>query len=291
MRVKDDVSEDDLSFVAAGVGFYSILALFPALAAAVSIYGMFASPSSVEPFFSHLTALPEAVREILTTQVSRLSSQRSSALTAGVVIGLLITLYSATKGTKAVMKAMNVAYDEPDERGFIRKNLVALALTLLVVLAGCVTLAVLVGVPSLPQALGLEAAWIQWVFTAVPWIVVAGIALATLAALYRFAPDRADPEWRWITPGASLALVLWLSGSALLSLYVANFGKYGQTYGSLATVVILLLWLYLSAYALILGAEVNAEIEHQTGIDTTTGDRRPMGRRGAHVADTLGEST
>jgi membrane protein len=187
----------------------------------------------------------------------------------------------------SLIEGMNIVYDETESRGFIRLNLVALALTLVLMLIALVSLALVAILPGLVGALGLTGmafTLIQWL----RWPLLALVVIGALAMLYRFGPSRDAPQWRWVSWGAGLATLLWILGSIGFSLYVRNFADYNQTYGSLGAVIILLMWFWLSAFVVLMGAELDAEMEHQTKVDTTRGESRPMGERGAHVADTLG---
>jgi membrane protein len=234
-------------------------------------------------------ALPQQAASLLRDQAQRLASGAGGALSLAAVGGLLLTLYSAAKGMRALIEGLNVIYDEEEERGFLRLNLVALGLTLAVIVVMIVALGLIVVVPPLLGTLGLGAtaealvAWLRW-----PLLFV--FAMVGLTVLYRYAPSRDEPRWRWVSWGSVIATVLWVLGSMAFSLYVRNFASYNETYGSLGAVVILLMWLWLSAFIVLLGAELNSEMEHQTGEDTTTGPARPLGQRGARMADTVGRS-
>ncbi|KPV41214.1 hypothetical protein AN478_04825 [Thiohalorhabdus denitrificans] len=290
-RVWRGISRDNLSVVAAGVGFYAFFALFPALAAVVSLYGLVADPGDVERMVRQVQdVLPEAVTGILSSQLRKLAENTGARLGVGVVVGILIALWSATKGTKALMVGLNIVNGEEEKRGFLRQNAVALGLTLGAVLAVILALAMVVVAPAvlaafpLPDLLRPLIAWVRWP-------VLAVLMALGLSALYRYAPSRRPPRWRWLTHGAVLATGLWLIASGLFSWYVANFGAYNKTYGSMAAIAILLMWFFLSAYVILLGAKVNSELEHHTERDTTVGADRPMGRREAVVADTVAGST
>ena len=288
-RVKAEMAEDNLSLIAAGVAFYVLLAIFPAIAAIVSIYGLVADPQTVEQqlaAISHL--LPEEARGIIEEQLKRVTSTASTKLSLGAVLGLLLAIWSANKGTQALITALNIVYDEEEKRGFFKLNLISLALTIGMMLFLIVGLALIAVLPPLLDSLGLPAEIRQWVAW-LRWPILAVAFMLALGALYRYAPSRDRPRWRWVSWGAVLATVLWLIGSALFSWYVTNFGNYNETYGSIGAVVVLMMWLWLSVLIVLLGAEVNAEMEHQTSRDTTRGPDQPIGRRGAYVADTVGE--
>ena len=288
-RVKAEMSRDNLSLVAAGVAFYALLAIFPAIAAVVSIYGLVADPQTVEQQLAATSqVLPEQARSIIEEQLTRVTSGASTALGFGAIIGLLLAIWSANKGTQSLITALNIVYDEEEKRGFVRLTLISLGLTLGIFLFLIVCIAALAVMPALFGNLGLPedirrlASWLRWPILGLAFVI-------GLAAFYRFAPSRDEPRWRWVSWGAVLATVLWLIGSALFSWYVSNFGSYNETYGSIGAVVVLMMWLWLSALIVLLGAELNAEMEHQTERDTTRGRGQPLGERGAYVADTVGE--
>ncbi len=289
MRVKNEMASDNVSIIAAGLALYALLAVFPALAAAVSIYGLFASPVTIGEHLAQITAtLPDDGARILERQVEDVS-QRQEALSIGVVIGILVALWSARKGMSALITATNIAYDEEEKRGFFKQLLISLAFTaggvigfLAVLLLGVI---VPIGLSFLPLGPATEA-----VLLIARWALLFGVAIVGLAIVYRFAPDRHEARWQWVTPGSLIAAGLWLAGSLLFALYVRNWGNFGETYGTLGGVIVLLLWFYLSGFVVILGAEINAEMERQTKRDTTEGQPQPMGKRGAYSADTVGPS-
>jgi len=288
-RVKASMSEDNLSLIAAGAAFYGLLAIFPSLAALVSIYGIFTDPATVTEQMDRVAGIiPDDARMVIEGQLQRVASAGGTALSVGVAVSFLFTLWSASKGVKSLMTALNIVYNEKEERGFIKLNATALLLTLVVlafVLVALVAVAVVpavVGMLNLPSVGEALARWLRWP-------LLGAVAVGILAVLYRYAPSRARPEWRWVIWGAVAATVLWLIGSALFSLYVSNFGSYNKTFGSVAAVVVLMMWFYLSAYFVLLGGELNAELERQTARDTTVGEPKPLGRRGAYAADTVGE--
>lgn len=290
LRVRGEIDRDNLGIVAAGVAFYAFLAIFPALAAAVSIYGLVADPAEVEAHFREISSfMPEQARTLLEAQLGRIAGQAGGALTVGLVVGLAVTLWSANKGMKGLMRALSIVHDESEERGFFKLNLLGLALTLGGILVMLLALALVVAIPAILGSLGLGSS-ARTLLNVLRWPVVAIVILGALAVLYRLGPDREAPRWRWVTPGAAIATALWLLGSAAFSIYVSRFGSYNQTYGSAATFVVLLLWLFLTAYVILLGAEINAELEHQTRRDTTTGHPKPMGDRAAYVADHVGRT-
>ncbi|WP_431860572.1 YihY/virulence factor BrkB family protein [Azospirillum sp.] len=288
-RVWEEQSEDNISMIAAGVAYYAILALFPAIGAAVSLYGLVADGGSIERQFDTLSGfLPTEALKVLKDQAHMVASQPSTGLSIGVVVGLLFTLWSASRGVNALIEALNIAYEEREKRGYVKLALISVAMTLGGILFLIVTLAVVVVVPTILNLVPLGPVW-EWAVRLVRWPILAVAILAALAVLYRYAPSRNEPKWRWVTWGSAAAGGIWLLGSIGFSIYVSNFGNYNEAYGSVGAVVILLLWLNLTAYAILLGAELNAEMEHQTAKDTTDAPDKPMGQRGARMADTLGE--
>jgi membrane protein len=289
-RVKAEVKEDNVTLLAAGVAFYAMLAIFPAIIAVVTVYGMVADPAQVESQVSEFAkSLPSGADQLLTTQLENVTSAGRQSLSIGLVLSLLAMLWSASSGVQGLVKGLNLVYDERESRGFLKLRGLSLLLTLGAILMAVVAIALVAVFPAVIGDLGLGQAG-ELAASIARWVVLALLVLSALAVLYRHAPDRANPRWRWVSGGAVVALVLWLLGSIGFSWYVDNFGKYNQTYGALAAVIILLLWLFLSAFVVLLGAELDAETERQTARDTTTGPERPMGERDAEVADTLGES-
>jgi membrane protein len=288
LRVKDEQKKDNLSIVAAGVAFYSLLAIFPALAALVSIYGLVADPAELQRHIATVGRLlpPDAFR-ILDQQLTDIVTGSGGALTFAAIGGILLALWSAAKGMKALITALNIAYEEEERRGFFRLNGLALLLTFGAVVFFLLSVSMIVVIPVALAWLGLpETA--STLLSFLRWPLLAVLIMMALAVLYRYAPDRNQPRWQWVSWGAVIATLLWLVASALFSWYAANFGKYNETYGSMGAVILLLMWFFLSAYAVLIGAEFNAEMEHQTRKDTTRGQPRPMGERDAKMADTVG---
>ena len=289
-RVKAEVKEDNVPLLAAGVAFYAMLAIFPAIIALVTIYGMVADPAQVESQVAEFAkSLPAGADELITEQLKNVVNAGRQSLSIGLAVSLLAVLWSASSGVQGLIKSLNLVYDERETRGFLKLRGLSLLLTIGAIVVAVVALVLITVFPGVIDNFGLGKAG-ELAASIVRWVVLALLVLAALAVLYRFAPDRASPRWRWVSWGAVVALVLWLLGSIGFSWYVDNFGKYNQTYGALAAVIILLLWLFLSAFAVLLGAELDAETERQTARDTTTGPERPLGQRDAEVADTLGES-
>jgi len=286
-RAFKESSADNVSILAGGVAFFAFLALFPALIAALTLYGLIADPALVaQQIDSVASALPTPTRELISGQLTALAESSDGALTTGLIISLLAALWGASSGTNSLIAAINVAYDEQETRGFVKQRLTALALTLGAVTFVLVAVALIAGVPVLLDYLGLDTLG-RLVAQIGRWVLLIIMFMVGLAVLYRVAPNREAPRFRWVTPGSVVATFLWILGSIAFSLYVSFFGNYGATYGALTGVIVLMLWLYLTSYIVLLGAEINAEAERQTAKDSTTGDPMPMGRRGAVVADTV----
>lgn len=291
IRTKNQIGEDNLSMVAAGVAFYGFLAIFPAIAAMVSILGLVMEPADVERLIGTASGmLPPDALKLVQDQAHEVANADNKALGWSLAISVGLALWSATAGLKALMTALNITYDEKERRGFIRYYLTAIVLTLGAILFAIVALAAVAALPPILERLPIPS-FLAMAIGLVRWVLLGAALLFGLAVLYRFAPSREKPQWRWVTWGAAVATVLWLLGSVLFSLYVTNFGDYNKTYGALAAIVILLTWFYLTAFVVLLGAELNAEMEHQTRVDSTVGEPKPMGGRGAQMADSVGESS
>lgn len=285
-RVLEEVKEDQVPVVAAGLAFYTLLAVFPALIAFVSIYGMVADAETATRRIAELsTSLPEGAGTLITSQLQQIVETSSAALSWTAVAAIVGALWSASGGAHHLIKALDTAYDEEETRGFLRLRGVALLLTLVFMVLGALALGLIVVVPPLLESLA-PTDIVASAISIGRFLLLAGFLLVALAVVYRYAPNRAEPRWEWVSPGAVAAVVIWIVASILFALYVENFGSFGQTYGSLAGVVILLLWFYISGFIVLLGAELNAEIEQQTAQDTTDEDEEPLGRRGTEKADT-----
>ena len=290
-RVWGEISEKNLFLVASGVAFSILLALFPGLAALVSIYGLVLDPSQVERQVNSLSGvLPEQTKQMLAQELHSLAASSTGSLGIGVVIGVLLALWTARGGMSGLMSGINIAYEEKETRSFFRFNMIALGLTLGVIIGGLVAVALVGVLPAAVQAIGMGG-FVKWLMLILEWPLLAVLVMAGLAVLYRYAPNRDEPQWQWVTPGAIAATTLWIIGSIAFSVYVGNFGSYNQTYGSLGGAVVLMTWLYLSAFVVLLGAAVNAQSEKQTRKDTTRGPAQPMGQRRATAADYLGETS
>jgi membrane protein len=290
LRVKERISRDKLGIIAAGVAFYALMAIFPALIALVSLYGLLFDPQQVAQQVNALRGiLPAQAADLILQQLTQLTSMNRSSLGLGSAVAILFALWSASAGMRTTMQALDVAYEEEEQRGTIKFYATALLLTLGAIVAAAVAIAVVVALPAVIKFLGLGTL-LENVISYARWPLLAVGMIVGLAVLYRYGPDRKAPQWRWVTWGAAIATVMWLIGSALFSLYVTQFGNYNKTYGSMGAVVILLTWFLLTAYVLLIGAEIDAEMERQTVKDTTDGRGRPMGRRGARAADTAGRA-
>jgi membrane protein len=291
VRLKTQVKDDDVPLLAAGVAFFALLALVPSLVALVSVYGLVADPADIQRNIDDvLRAAPTEVRELVSSQLSSIVESEPSGLRLGAIVGLLVALWSASSGMKHLIGAVNLAYDETEGRGFFKLRGLALVMTI----GGILLLAVAVaGLVVLPNALddGGATGAVRTTLLIVRWPLFAIVALVALAIIYRWAPDRDAPRWRWVSPGAVFATVVWVIASIAFSIYTANFGNYNETYGALGAIVVVMLWMFITAYVIIAGAELNAELERQTVVDSTTGPSRPLGERGAYAADTVGQAT
>lgn len=286
-RLFKEVSDDRVLLIAAGVTFYLLLALGPLLAALVSMYGLLLDPADIAVQAEALTSVvPGGGVDILTEQIERLTSTDTGTLGVAFVVSLALALWSANAGMKAMFESMNVAYDEHEDRGFVKLTLITLSFTVAAIVGVIVLAGFNVAFTAFREAIGLALpVWLTNIVTALLALVA---LILFMAALYRHGPSRESPRWRWITPGAVFAGLAIVAVSALFTWYVANFGSYNETYGSLGALVGFLTWLWLVVTVLIMGGELNSEMEHQTRRDTTTGPREPMGERGAVMADEVG---
>jgi membrane protein len=289
LRVKEQIGTDNISMIAAGVAFYGLLAVFPAITALVSIWGLIADPAQVQQQFAALDQIvPADAWRLLDEQLRAVAASSATSLGWGVALGILVALWSAGAGVRALITALNIAYDEAEKRGWIKLYAIGFLLTVGLIGAAVLALIVIVAVPVALQLLplgSLSGALIR----ALTWLVMAAIVIAGLGVLYRYGPSRSHARLPWVTWGAIAAAILWLLASLLFQVYVANFANYTATYGSLGAVIALLMWFWVSAFVVLLGAELNAEMEHQTRKDTTTGAAKPLGQRDAYVADHVGE--
>jgi membrane protein len=288
LRVYRDVGDDRVVALAAGVTFYSILALFPAIAALVALYGLFADPASIAIHLESLSGiLPGGALQVIGDEIQRIASRGSTTLGVTFVVGLAIALWSANAGMKAIFDALNIVYEEDEKRSFVRLNAVSLMFTAGAIVFVLLAIAITVVLPLALSFLGITQ-FAELVLRLAGWPVLLLVVMLVLALLYRFGPSRERPKWRWITWGSASAAVLWLIASILFSWYAANFGSYNKTYGSLGAAIGFMVWIWISSIVVLMGAELNAEIEHQSAKDTTTGVRKPQGARGARMADEVG---
>lgn len=289
LRVKDEIKNDRVGLVAAGVAFYGMLALFPAITALISAYGLVADPEEIKDQIEALAGGFEGQGgQLIVQQAEAIAQTGTRALSVGLIISLVAALWTASSGMHGLMQALTVANNELETRSFLRRRATALALTLATIFVVLLAMTVIVGVPIALEFIDLGAAGASLMRVA-RWPLLALVVVVVLSVIYRYGPDRDHAQWAWVSGGAVLATVLWVLGSIGFSAYVSNFGSYNETYGALGAVIVLLLWLFLSAFIVLVGAEVNAEMEHQTARDTTVGEPRLMGRRDAQVADNVGE--
>jgi membrane protein len=289
-RTYREFQDDRLLAISAGVVFFALLALFPAVTAIVSLYGLFAQPATISEHIGLISAFaPDQLVRIVEEQIKRLVSRDNAQLGFGVILGIAIAIWSANAGMKAIIDALNVVYEEQEKRSFVRLNLISLAFTTGAVAAVLFAIGAVVVAPLLLDRIGFGSV-AEGLIEYGRWPALIVTILSGLALLYRFGPSRTKAKWRWLSVGSIVAALLWIAGSAVLSYYIGNYANYDATYGSLGTGIGLMMWLWVSTIAILFGAELNAEIEHQTATDTTRGRQKPMGARGATMADTVGES-
>ncbi|MEG3085353.1 YihY/virulence factor BrkB family protein [Sphingomonas sp. PB2P12] len=287
-RTWAEAADDNIGLIAAGTAFYGFAAIVPLLASVVLIYGLVADTATVVANIRALfNVLPADAARVIGDQLATVVGTSEGKKGFGLVIALGIALYGGTKGAASIVTALNIAYEEHETRGFIALNLLAFGIT-----GGAVVLALLAALSMAAFALldGLIPNAPDFLLTAIRFVsyaVLAALGVSAAACLYRFGPNRQKAKWTWLTPGSLAATAIWLAATVGFGLYVSRFGNYGATYGSLSAVIVLLTWLWLSGYVFLLGAELNAELEHQTKRDTTTGVATPLGTRGATVADTV----
>ena len=290
LRVRNRLDTDNLGLIAGGVAFFFLLAIFPAISAMVAMYGLVNDPTDMqEQFQSFSQLLPTEASEIILSQLQEVTRQSSASLSMGALLGMLFAFWSSMKGMLAMIRALNVVNLEDEKRGFFELRFFAFFLTVCSVIFVVVCLFLIAFIPLLLNNLGL-ASFSETLFSLLRWPLLTVMILVMLAIIFRFAPSRNNARWVWIMPGTLVAVVLWLIGSILFSWYTSNYAQYNATYGSLGAVIVLLLWFYLTAYIVLIGGVLNSEMEHQTGVDTTIGEEKPIGQRKAEVADTWGES-
>jgi len=284
-RSMKEVGQDNLTLIAKGVAYSWFLALIPGLVAAVSIYGLVTTPDEVASQVANLSSsLPESAKTLITTQLESLAGASSGALSLGLVISILLALWGASAGMAGLVTALNIAYDEQEERNFVIKRGLALLLTIGFIVFFGIAIGLIAVFPFVADELGGGLA-VQIVVEILRWVVLVAMGIVALGLLYRVGPDRDAPAVKWLSLGSVLATVMWVVASLGFAFYVNNFGSYAKTYGALAGVVVLLLWFWITALVVLVGAEINAETEAQTIKDTTKGDPAPLGQRGAVKAD------
>lgn len=288
-RVKNRVGRDRVALIAAGTAFYLLLAIFPALAALVSLYGLLSDPAEVADHIEFISGiLPANAFDIVSDQLGRLAEANSGALSFGFLFGLGAALWSANNGVKAIVQSMNVAYEEEEKRSFLQLTLFTLAVTVGTLLVVTLFIFAVGVVPPLLDAIGAGDT-VEAVISIARWPLLLIIAGVVITLIYRYAPSRKRAAWRWLTWGSGLATLGWIVTSLLYSWYLSNLANLNETYGSLGVIVGLMIWLWLSMQILVIGAELDAEMEHQTEKDSTVGPDKPMGERGAVMADTVGQ--
>ena len=290
-RVVSEFGEDRITLIAAGATYYLLLALFPALAAMVSLYGVVADPLTMAEHVNFLASvLPPGAFDIILDQLKSLTQQMDTTLGIGVIVGFLIALWSANAGIKALFEAMNIAYGESEKRGIIKLNLISLAFTFGAMIVA-IALIVAIGVVPVVLAYLWMDRWAEVLASVARWPLLILLVGAGITMIYRYGPSRETAKLRWLSWGAGFSTALWLVASLAFSFYISNFADYNATYGTLGALIGFMVWIWLSVIIVILGAEINAELERQTTKDSTTGTPRPMGERGAFAADTVGSAS
>lgn len=289
IRTWREATQDNLSLIAAGVTFYAFLTIVPLLGSLVLVYGLVADPATVVRNMQGLTSvMPADAARLIGEQLMQVIQTAGSKKGWGLLVALGIALYGATKGMGAIVTAMNIAYDEEETRGFVKTTLLTLAMTFGAILVGIVAILAVSAMGAIERLLPTSGPLVHTAVTVALWLFAAALMSGAIAAVYRYAPARDKAQWKWLSAGSILATVLIVAATLGFGFYVSNFGSYNATYGSLGAVIVLLTWLNLSAYILLFGAELNAELEHQTHRDTTEGPEKPIGARGAEMADTVG---
>jgi membrane protein len=286
VRTWKQSSEDNTGLVAAGVAFYAFLAIVPLLGATVLTYGLLADPQTVVSNVKSLTSImPQDAAKLIGDQLMSVVQTSGGKKGLGLLLAIGIAIFGARNAAGSVVTALNIAYEEEETRGFMRVNLLALAITAGAVVMAVIALLAIAALGYLERLFPHAPGFLLAIGKILSYVLLLLGAAAAAATLYRYGPNRKKAKWEWITPGTAFASVAWLLLTFGFGFYVAHFGNYNKTYGSLATVVILVTWLYLSAYVFLFGAELNSELEHQTAKDTTAGTPKPLGDRGAWSAD------
>jgi membrane protein len=288
-RIYEGINEDRILAISGGVVFFTLLAIFPGIAGLIALYGLFADPGTIAQHIDTLAGVvPGGGIDIIREQVERLTAQPPQRLGIAMAVSLGIALWSANGGVKAIFDALNVVYHENEKRSFIRLNALSLTFTLGGILFVLIAIAMITILPAALAFVGLSRTT-ELLLKIGRWPVMLLVVSFAIALIYRYGPSRDEPQWRWITPGSIFATVAWLIASLLFSWYAENFGSYNATYGSLGTVIGFMTWMWISTIVVLVGAKLNAEIEHQTARDTTDGHPQPLGSRGATMADNVGK--
>jgi membrane protein len=287
-RTRRGIRDTHVSIISAGVAFYAFLALIPALIALIIVYGFVANPADVkDQITSFASAAPKDAQRLLSNQLGSITRNAGGAAGVGALIAIAGALWSASSGMAALNTGLTVVNRETETRGFLKRRLLALILTVFAVIGVLLMLALVVALPSVLQSIDVGDIG-KIAIGLARWVLLAALLLFGLGVIFRYGPQRRRPRWRWITPGAIVAVVVGLAASIGFSIYVSLVGNYNKTYGALGAIIVLLLWLYFMAFAVLFGAAMNAELERQTERDTTAGEERPQGERGAYAADTVG---
>ncbi len=289
-RVVKAIMADRVTLIAAGVTYFMLLSLFPALGALVALYGFVADPTAIMTHIGFLAGVfPPGSFDLIMNQLTSLTQQATSTRSLAFFGGLLVAIWSANSGMKALFDAMNVAYQEDEKRSLVRLNLLSLGFTFCALVVAIILIAAIGVLPAVLKYLWLDD-WQEFLARLARWPFIILVFGCGISMIYRYGPSREEAKIRWLSWGVVFSTVLWLVASVLFSFYLENFANYNATYGTLGALIGLMVWVWISVVILIVGAEINAELEHQTRKDSTTGSPKPMGERGAYVADTVGEA-
>jgi len=289
-RVVKAIMADRVTLIAAGVTYFMLLSLFPALGALVALYGFVADPTAIMAHIGFLAGVfPPGSFDLIMNQLTSLTQQATSTRSLAFFGGLVVAIWSANSGMKALFDAMNVAYQEDEKRSLVRLNLLSLGFTFCALVVAIILIAAIGVLPAVLKYLWLDD-WQEFLARLARWPFIILVFGCGISMIYRYGPSREEAKIKWLSWGVVFSTVLWLVASVLFSFYLENFANYNATYGTLGALIGLMVWVWISVVILIVGAEINAELEHQTRKDSTTGSPKPMGERGAYVADTVGEA-
>ncbi|WP_245495223.1 YihY/virulence factor BrkB family protein [Agrobacterium cavarae] len=289
-RVVKAIMADRVTLIAAGVTYFMLLSLFPALGALVALYGFVADPTAIMAHIGFLAGVfPPGSFDLIMNQLTSLTQQATSTRSLAFFGGLLVAIWSANSGMKALFDAMNVSYQEDEKRSLVRLNLLSLGFTFCALVVAIILIAAIGVLPAVLKYLWLDD-WQEFLARLARWPFIILVFGCGISMIYRYGPSREEAKIKWLSWGVVFSTVLWLVASVLFSFYLENFANYNATYGTLGALIGLMVWVWISVVILIVGAEINAELEHQTRKDSTTGSPKPMGERGAYVADTVGEA-